>query len=63
MARPFVHTTPVQVTAMAALFGAEIVTAYLLHKTQHDNLGHAVLVGGTALNGLGAAASFKHRLR
>jgi hypothetical protein len=62
LARPFVHTPPVQVAATAALFGAEIVAAYLLHKRHHDNLGHAVLVAGAAMNGLGAASSFKHRV-
>jgi hypothetical protein len=61
LARPFVHTPRAQVTAMAALFGAEIVAAYLLHKRHHDNLGRAVLVGGAAINGLGAAASFGQR--
>ena len=62
MARPFVHTTGVQVAAMAALFGAEIATAYVLHRRRHDNLGRAVLVGGAAMNGLGAASSYKHRV-
>ncbi len=61
LARPFVHTPQVQVTAMAALFGAEIATAYLLHRRRHDNLGRAVLVGGAVMNGLGAASSIKHR--
>ena len=61
LARPFVHTTGVLVAA-AALFGAEIATAYVLHRRRHDNLGRAVLVGGTAMNGLGAASSYKHRV-
>ena len=60
MARPFVHTTPVQVAATAALFGAEVATAYMLHRRHHDNVGRAVLVGGLVMNGLGAASSFKH---
>ncbi len=62
MARPFVHTTPVQVAATAALFGAEVATAYMLHRRHHDNVGRAVLVGGVVMNGLGAASSFKHRV-
>jgi NADPH:quinone reductase-like Zn-dependent oxidoreductase len=61
LARPFVHTPPVQVTATAALFGAEIATAYLLHRRHHDKLGRAVLVLGATMNGLGAAYSVKHR--
>jgi len=62
LARPFVHTTGVQVAAMAALFGAEIAAAYWMHKRRHDNMGHAVLLGGAAMNGLGAASSIKHRV-
>jgi hypothetical protein len=62
VARPFVHTTAVQVAATAALFGAEIAAAYVLHRTHHDNLGRAVLVAGATMNGLGAASSFKHRV-
>ncbi len=62
MARPFVRTTAAQVAATAALFGAEIAAAYLLHRRRHDNLGRAVLVGGAIVNGLGAASSFKHRV-
>jgi hypothetical protein len=62
MARPFVHTTGVQVAATAALFGAEIAAAYVLHRRRHDNLGRAVLIGGAVLNGLGAASSYKHRV-
>jgi len=61
LARPFVHTTGVYVVALAALFGAEIVTAYGLHRRRHDHVGRAVLVGGAVMNGLGAASSFKHR--
>ena len=61
VARPFVHTTGLQVAATAALFGAEIATAYLLHRKRHNNLGRAVLLGGAVINGLGAASSFKHR--
>jgi len=62
LARPFVHTTAVQVAATAALFGAEIAAAYLLHRRRHENLGRAVLFGGAIVNGLGAASSFKHRV-
>jgi len=62
MARPFVHTTPVQVAATAALFGAEVATAYMLHRRHHDNVGRAFLVGGALMNGLGAASSFNHRV-
>ena len=62
LARPFVHTTAVQVVATAGLLGAEIGAAYFLHKRRHDNLGRAVLLGGAAMNGLGAAASYKHRV-
>ncbi|MGB9074590.1 MAG: hypothetical protein WCC22_18285 [Terriglobales bacterium] len=61
LARPFVHTPVVQVATTAALFGAEIATAYLLHRKHHDKLGRAVLVVGATLNGLGAASSFRHR--
>jgi len=61
LARPFVHTPVVQVTATAALFGAELATAYLLHRTHHDKLGRAVIVLGATMNGLGAAYSVKHR--
>ncbi|MGA2979690.1 MAG: hypothetical protein ABSD76_08875 [Terriglobales bacterium] len=62
LARPFVHTTGVLVAAAAALFGAEIATAYMLHRRHHDNLGRAVLAGGAVMNGLGAASSFKNRV-
>ncbi len=62
MARPFVQTIPVQVAAIAALFGAEVATAYMLHRRHHDNVGRAILVGGAVMNGLGAASSFKHRV-
>jgi hypothetical protein len=61
LARPFVHTTGVQVAALGALFGAEIAAAYTLHRRHHRNLARAVLVGGAIMNGLGAAASFKNR--
>lgn len=61
MARPFVHNTGLQVTSTAALFGAEITCAYLLHKRHHDNLGHMVLAAGAVMNGLGAASSFENR--
>lgn len=59
LARPFVHTTGVQVVATAALFGVEVVTAYILRR-RHENVGRAVLAGGAVMNGLGAATSFKH---
>jgi hypothetical protein len=62
MARPFVHTTTVQVAATAALFGAEVATAYMLHRRHHDNVGRAVLLGGVVMNGLGATSSFRHRV-
>jgi hypothetical protein len=61
MARPFVHTTSLQVSSMAALFGAELTCAYLLHKRRHDNLGHLILAAGAVMNGLGAATSFDNR--
>ncbi len=60
LARPFVHTAAVQVAATAALFGAEIATAYVLHRRRHDKMGRAVLVGGATMNSLGAAFSFKN---
>ena len=62
IARPFVRTTPVQVAASAALFGAEIATAYMLHRRHHDNVGRAVLVGGLVMDGVGAASSYKNRV-
>ena len=62
LARPFVHTTAVQVVATAALFGAEIAGAYLLHKRGHNNAGRGVLIVGAVVNGLGAANSFKDRV-
>ena len=62
LARPFVHTSGVQVAAMTALFGAEIAMAYALHRRHHNNLGRAVLVGGVVMNGLGAAESYRHRV-
>jgi hypothetical protein len=62
LARPFVHTPLVQVAATAALFGAEIAAAYVLHRRHHDKMGRAVLVVGATVNGLGAASSFKHRV-
>ena len=62
LARPFVHTPAVQVAATAALFGAEIATAYVLHRRRHENMGRAILVGGATMNSLGAAFSFKHRV-
>jgi hypothetical protein len=61
MARPFVHTTSLQVTSMAALFGAEIACAYLFHKRRHDHLAHLTLTAGAVMNGLGAASSFVNR--
>jgi len=62
LARPFVHTTGVQVISMAALFGAEIISAYFLHRKRHELSGHAVLAGGALMNGLGATFSIKHRV-
>jgi len=61
LARPFVHTTPVQIVATGALFGAEVATAYVLHRRHHDNLGRAILIEGAVVNGLGAAVSCKNR--
>ena len=63
IARPVVHTAAVQSVAMAAMFGAEVTTAYWLHRRRHDNLGRVVLIGGAVLNGLGAASSFENRIR
>jgi hypothetical protein len=62
LARPFVHTTGVQVAAMGAVFGAEIAAAYWTHRKRHENVGHVVLLGGATMNGLGAASSIKHRV-
>jgi hypothetical protein len=62
LARPFVHTAGVQVVSMAAMFGAEVATAYFLHRRTHHVLGNAVLISGAIINGLGAAASYKHRV-
>jgi hypothetical protein len=62
LARPFVHTTGLQVAATAALFGTELATAFVLHRMRHDHLARAVLVGGAVVNGLGAAFSYKHRV-
>ncbi len=62
LARPFVHTTGVQVASMAATFAGEIAAAYWLHRRRHDNLERAVLASGAIMNGLGAASSFQHRV-
>ncbi|MGA2354007.1 MAG: hypothetical protein ABSG02_05895 [Terriglobales bacterium] len=62
LARPFVHTAGVQVASMAALFGAEMMGAYLLHRRHHEMAGHAILAGGALVNGFGAAFSIKHRV-
>jgi hypothetical protein len=62
IARPFVHTPVVQVAAMAALFGAEIATSYMLHRRSCNHLARAVLLMGATMNGLGAASSFKNRV-
>jgi len=62
LARPFVRTAGAQVATMSALFGAEIATAYLLHKAHHTMMERGVLAGGAVMNGLGAASSFKHRV-
>ena len=62
LARPFVHTTAVQVVATAALFGAEIAGAYFLHKRDHNNAGRGLLIAGAVANGLGAASSFRNRV-
>jgi hypothetical protein len=63
LARPFVRTARVQIPATAALFGAEIATAYCLHRRRHDHMGWALLGGGAAMNGLGAASSYKDRVK
>ena len=63
LARPFVHTTGLQISALGALFGAEIASAHLLHRRKHDKMGRALLVGGVVMNGLGAASSFKNRVK
>jgi hypothetical protein len=62
LARPFVRTAGAQVATMSALFGAEIATAYLLHKGRHTMMERGVLAGGAAMNSLGAASSFKNRV-
>jgi hypothetical protein len=62
IARPFVHTPLVQVAAMAALFGGEIATSYMLHRRSRDHLARAVLLIGATMNGLGAATSFMNRV-
>jgi hypothetical protein len=62
LARPFVHTPAVQVASMAAMFGAEVVAAYWLHKRRHDHMAHLFLLGGATMNGLGAASSIKNRV-
>ena len=59
--RPFVHTTGVHVSAMAAMFGGEVAAAFLLHRRRHDRLARLVLLGGTVVNGFGATTSFMHR--
>jgi hypothetical protein len=63
LARPFVHTTGVQVVATGAMFGAEIAAAYLFHRRRHDNIGHLILVNGAVLNSCGAISSFKNRIK
>jgi hypothetical protein len=62
LARPFVHTPGVQIAAIAATLGAEVATAYLMHRRRHANLGRGILGCGAIINGLGAAASYKHRV-
>lgn len=62
LARPFVHTPGVQVISMAALFGSEMMAAYLLHRRRRERPGHAILAGGALMNGLGATFSIKHRV-
>jgi hypothetical protein len=63
LARPFVHTTGVQVATAAAVFAAEIGVAYFMHRRHHDIMARGVLVGGTAVNGVGAAMSYKQRVK
>src|SRR5208337_4143286 len=58
LARPFVRNTAVQVVATGALFGAEIASAYWLHKRHHDRIARAMLLEGATMNSLGAASSF-----
>ena len=62
IACPFVHTAGAQVASMAALFGAEIMGASLLHRRRPDMKGRAVPAGGALMNGLGAALRIKHRV-
>jgi hypothetical protein len=62
LARPLVRTAGAQVATMGALFGAEIATAYLLHRARHTMMERGVLAGGAVMNGLGAASSFRHRV-
>jgi hypothetical protein len=62
MARPFVHTTSIQVASMAALIASEISAAYWLHHRHRENRSRAILLGGAVMNGLGAACSFKYRV-
>jgi hypothetical protein len=61
LARPFVHTPSVQVVTIAALLAAELAAAYCLHRRGHTHRGRAILLGGTVLNGLGAAYSIENR--
>jgi hypothetical protein len=63
VARPFVHTSGVQVVATGALFGVEIAAAYLLHRRGHNNIGHIIPENGAVMNVFGAARSFKNRMK
>jgi hypothetical protein len=62
LARPLVRTAGAQVATMGALFGAEIATAYFLHRAHHTMMERGVLAGGAVMNGLGAVSSFRHRV-
>jgi hypothetical protein len=62
LARPLVRTAGAQVATMGALFGAEIATAYFLHRAHHTMMERGVLAGGAVMNGLGALSSFRHRV-
>jgi hypothetical protein len=62
LARPLVRTASAQVATMGALFGAEIATAYFLHRAHHTMMERGVLAGGAVMNGLGAVSSFRHRV-
>jgi len=59
--RPFVHTPALHAGAEGALFAAEIATAHFMHRKGHPRLARALLLGGIALNGMGAQQSIRNR--